>query len=129
MYIKILVVSLAIASLLVFPQRLKADDPVIKVLTLDDRLEQVFGDKAHLMKAIAMAESNLEERQVSRNYRKDGTVWSVDCGVLQLNRKGTKCPPHLLTIEGNLIEAKKILDEQGLRAWVVWKRGYYKRYM
>lgn len=125
--IKTMVFILALCSLYANGTKLEADDPVI--LTFDQQLEQVFGDKAHLMKAIAMAESNLEEKQRSPNRRQDGSTWSVDCGVLQVNVKGNKCPEHLLTIEGNLKEAKKILDTQGLKAWVVYKTGVYKKYL
>lgn len=125
--IKTMVLILALCSLYANGTKLEVDPPVI--LTFDQQLEQVFGDKAHLMKAIAMAESNLEEDQVSHNRRQDGSTWSVDCGVLQVNVKGNKCPEHLLTIEGNLKEAKKILDEQGLNAWVVYKKGLYKKYL
>ena len=121
-----MVVVLVLCSLYAKGTKLEADPPVI---TFDQKLEQVFGAKAHLMKAIAMAESNLEEKQVSHNHRDDGSTWSVDCGVLQVNVKGNKCPPHLLTIEGNLKEAKKILDEQGLRAWVAYKNKNYLKYM
>ena len=119
-----------ILSLLGLPTKGSAEaPPTIKVLTLNDQLTQVFGEEAHLMKAIAMAESNLEERQVSHNRRKDGSTWSVDCGLLQVNTRGTKCPAHLLTISGNLKAAKKIRDEQGLRAWVVYKKKLYVKYM
>lgn len=128
MLLKKIIVLLALASLLGFPTKDSAEELVI-VPTLDQQLEQVFGDKAPLMKAIAQAESNLEEDQVSHNRRNDGSTWSVDCGVLQINVRGNHCPDHLLTVEGNLKQAKQILDEQGLRAWVVYKTGAYKKYL
>ena len=128
-----------ILSLLGLPTKGSTEaSPTIKVLTLDDHLTQVFGEEAHLMKAIAMAESNLEVNQVSYNCRINGKnkpcrkrslAWSSDCGLLQINVKGKSCPPHLLTIEGNLKEAKKIKDEQGLRAWAVYKSKRYKKYL
>lgn len=130
MYTIKIMVCLALFALLFgyHPQRLEADPPVIK-LTLEQKLEKVFGEKAHLMKAIAHAESDLDEKQVTHNYREDGTIKSTDCGLLQYNVKGSICPAHLLTIDGNLKAAKERLDEQGLRAWTVYRTGAYKKYM
>ena len=59
-----MVLGVVLLSLLVNPQSVDPKEPEI---TLDQKLQLVFGDKAPLMKAIAKAESGLDEKQVSYN--------------------------------------------------------------
>ena len=130
-----MVLGVVLLSLLVNPQSVDPKEPEI---TLDQKLQLVFGDKAPLMKAIAKAESGLDEKQVSYNClingknkpcRNKNLAWSSDCGTFQINVKGKECPAHLLTLDGNLHEAKKKLDSEGLKAWVAYKNGRYKRFL
>ncbi len=51
---------------------------------------------------------------------KSAYAWSVDCGLGQINVKGTECTDDLKTLEGNLRAAKKKVDEGGLIPWSVY---------
>ena len=53
----------------------------------------------------------------------------MDCGIGQANFKGQVGPPKTLTREGNMEVVEKIYKEQGLRAWVSYKSGAYKKFL
>lgn len=133
---------MAFVILLLFlqnPTILVADDE-IKPKTLDDYMVDIFGDKAKIAKAVLSHESNLKLDAINYNCIYDGKstfckkndrskAWSVDCSIAQINIKGQKCPPELMTLEGNMKAVEKIYKEQGLNAWVSYKSGAYKKFL
>ena len=130
---------LLVLSLLVSPTKGSADDPHIK--TVDEHIVEIFGAKAKIAKAVFMHESGgMKLDAINYNCRYDGRstfcrkgdkdkAWSVDCGLAQINVRGTVCPEHLFTLEGNMEAVAKIYKEQGLRAWVSYNNGSYKKFM
>lgn len=52
-------------------------------------------------------------------------AWSVDCGIFQINVKGTQCPESLFDIDVNISKAKELYDKNGLQPWYaslnIWK--------
>ena len=140
MFTKIIIISIVFSvSLLVMPQRLESPD--IKILTLDEYLQQVFGDKAPLMKAVFMHESGgmkLDAVNYNCIYNGKSTfckkedkskAWSVDCGAFQINVRGKVCPKEYFTIHGSIPKVEEIYRTQGPRAWVSYKSGAYKQFM
>lgn len=113
--------------------------------TLEDKIQDKFGENAVKMSAIFMAESGMNSKAVGYNcmyLNEEGKpysrrcdipdrskAWSVDCGIGQINHKGNKCPEESFDIDYNLELAKKKLDTEGLGAWVVYKTGVYKKYL
>ena len=131
---------ISLSLFLVSPTKGETDPPIIKP-TLDDRLVQIFGDKAEIAKAVFMHESGgmkLDAVNYNCIYNGKSTfckkgdrakAWSVDCGMAQINIKGKICPSELMTLEGTLIAVERIYKEQGLRAWVSYKSKAYLRFM
>lgn len=121
------------------PKKLVADDLIPK--TIDDYIHEIFGSKATIAKAVLTHESEglkLDSKNYNCRYNGKSTfckpqdrkkAWSVDCGISQINVKGTECPADLLTLEGNMKATEKIYKEQGLNAWVSFKNGAYKRFL
>ena len=94
----------------------------------------------NLFIAIAMAESGLEPTaknwncwygKVSRSCDKGdrGNAWSVDCGIFQLSFKGQICPLWTMDIHQNIQGAINKYYDEGLRAWVVYGNGVYRKYL
>lgn len=118
-------------------------------LTLEEHIGEIFGDKADIALAVLKHESGLNLNAKGWNciYQKedeDGNIidystsckvpdrkyaWSVDCGIAQLNFRGTECPAEVMTLEGNMKQVEKIYKTQGLNAWVSYKTGRYKKYL
>lgn len=131
---------LVLASLIGFyPQRLNADAPIIAP-TVDQYISNIFGKEAKVAKAVLTHESGLRLDAVNYNCFYNGKsksckktdqpkAWSVDCGIAQVNVKGTQCPKELLTLSGNMLAVSKIYKEQGLNAWVSFSSGAYKKYL
>ncbi len=131
----------------VAPKKKVAYHKVIPVVTPEtkEHIERIFGEKADIATATFMHESGLELDQKGWNchyYNSEGKrystscktqdrdkAWSVDCGLAQINVKGTTCPSSLLTLEGNMAEVEKRYKTQGLNAWVSYSSGAYKKYM
>ena len=146
---QILVVLFVLASLYGFhPQRTDAEvQPQQKLpLTLEQHMDRIFGEKAEIAMAVITHESKLDldakhyncfyiSSKTGKRYsttckKKDiAKAWSVDCGIAQVNVKGKVCPKNLMTLEGNMGAVEKIYKEQGLRAWVSYTTGRYKRFM
>lgn len=138
---KIIIFLVVFCSLLVLPQSLKAHEIEIKkVLTLDEHLHQVFGDKGPLMKAVLKHESGLNLKAINYNCKYNGRstfckkgdrklATSVDCGLFQLNVRGKVCPKEYFTIEGSMPKVTHIYKTQGLKAWVSYNNKKYKAYM
>ena len=95
---------------------------------------------ATTLSAIAVAESGLIPTAKNWNckYGKEYMsckkedrylAFSVDCGILQLNFKGLHCPEWTYDMHENIKGGLKIYKEQGLNAWVVYKKGTYKQHL
>lgn len=117
--------------------------------TIEDKIKAYFPKSWKTVIAIAHAESNMKPHAVNHNcYYKGKTVykervkgaistfckdghesyaWSVDCGILQVNIKGTTCPDW--TLDEHLKVASELSKKQGLEAWVAYKNGNYKKYL
>lgn len=141
MFVRTLILALAIASLFAFqPQRTEAEPEQIKVPTLEEHIERIFGDNSEVATAVLKHESGLRLNAKGWNCYYNGRskackpqdrhlAWSVDCGVAQVNTKGQTCPDELFTLEGNMKQVERIYKEQGLNAWVSYKTGAYKKYL
>lgn len=44
-------------------------------------------------------------------------AWSVDCGIFQVNAKGTECPESLFDVDINISKTKELYDARGLQPW------------
>lgn len=113
---------------------------------LEKLIKETFGKDGNTMIAVSVAESMMYQDK-AMNYnceyvRENGTkystsckkkdrhlAWSVDCGIFQINTRGQICPEYLFNEKANIKKAKEIYDQQGLRAWVAWKNGSYKKYL
>ena len=110
-------------------------------ITLEQHIQRIFGSQAKVALAVFKHESQgLKLDAVNYNCRYDGRstfckkgdklkAWSVDCGLAQINVRGQVCPPRLLTLEGNMQAVEKVYKEQGLKAWVSFKNGAYKKFL
>lgn len=140
--IKTLVVSLSAMVFLSNPvfESFDSTPPVYHCSTIECKIADTFGDKAQLMIAIAKAESGFQAQNKGYNCIYDGVsksckredqsqAWSVDCGLLQVNVRGTVCPEYLVDIDGNIKKAHEIYLAQGLTAWSVYTSGKYKKYL
>ena len=139
MFNKIIIGLLVVTSLYGYnPQRLEASDQPIK--TQEQYIQEIFGAKAKIATAVLKHESGMKLNAINYNCRYNGKstfckkgdeykAWSVDCGIAQVNTKGTVCPEHLLTLEGNMKAVEKIYKEQGLNAWVSYKNKAYLQFM
>ena len=154
---KIIIVLLVIISLfLVMEQRSVAEEQPITValveetevepLTFEQHIERIFGENAIVATAVLTHESslNLKAKHYNCRYVNEVTgktysttckkgdsqkAWSVDCGIAQINVKGLVCPEKLITLEGNMEAVERIYKEQGLKAWVSYTTGRYKKFM
>ena len=118
----------------------KVETPRVAPYTASQHISRIFGDQAPLMTAIFKAESGLNPQAKGYNCFYEGkskackiedrpNAWSVDCGISQINTRGTICPAKLLDVEYNLLQAKKKLDTEGLGAWVVYTQGKHLKYL
>ena len=146
--VKYKLVSLGLALLILCSgQTLVASAPSVPIeeKSVEELVEHYFPENSALMKAVFMAESSLNENAKNYNchyYNEDGIrcsasctkadrvrAWSVDCGISQINVRGTTCPDELLDPAINIARAREKYDTEGLGAWVVYKTGKYKRYL
>lgn len=102
--------------------------------TFEDKIRAAFGKHAPTFLKIAHAESgqnagskgwNCMYGDVSKACKEAdrANAWSVDCGALQINVYGTKCPPELYDLDVNLQAAIGKFERQGFKAWSVCKNG------
>lgn len=115
-------------------------------LTFEQHIERIFGENAVVASAVLTHESslNLEAKnwncfytnpetgkRYSKSCKKEDRhlAWSVDCGIAQINVRGQVCPSKLLTLEGNMEAVERIYKTQGLRAWVSYTSGAYKKFL
>lgn len=138
MFTKIIVGCLVTCSLLVSPQSTSTDIPIHK--TQEQYIQEIFGAKAKIATAVLTHESRMKLDAVNYNCYYDGhstfckkgdraKAWSVDCSIAQINVKGNKCPPELMTLEGNMKATAYIYKTQGLNAWVSYRTGAYKQFL
>lgn len=134
----IIAVLITVAILSYQPKILVADDSPIK--TVNSYIQDIFGSKADIAKAVLTHESGLELNAINYNCRYNGRstfckkgdeskAWSVDCGIGQINVKGKECPEELMTLEGNMTAVAKVYNEQGLTAWVSFNNKQYKKFL
>lgn len=130
---------IVLVTLTYSPTVLVAADEVPKP-TLDEYIQNIFGEKAKIAKAVIMHESQNKLDSVNYDCRYNGKstfcrkgdekkAWSVDCGIAQVNVKGQVCPKDLLTLEGNMKAVAVIYKEQGLKAWASYNNGGYKQFL
>lgn len=136
---------LLVTLLAVSPKLSVAEDRLPEPLTAEQHIEQIFGEKAEIAKAVILHESqnkldaknwnchyyNSQGKRYSTFCKKEDRhkAWSVDCGIGQINVRGRACPEELLTLEGNMEAIETIYETQGLNAWVSYKTGAYKKYL
>lgn len=139
---KLIGLVIVVVTLLHSPIVLVAADEAPKPTppTLDQYISEIFGSKAPVAKAVIMHESNLKLDSINYNCIYGGkstfckkidrkNAWSVDCGIAQINVRGTVCPKKLLTLEGNMQAVAVIYKTQGLSAWASYNNGAYKQYL
>ena len=54
-------------------------------------------------------------------------AWSVDCGIAQLNFKGTECPAESFDPIWNLTMARVKYDRQGIGAWIAYGGEWFDK--
>jgi len=155
MFKKILVILL-VSVFIIIPKTTDSKEEIIlaeteqideiKVLTFEEYMKDIFGEKAVIATAVLTHESslNLSAKHYNCRYINPNTgktystsckkedkslAWSVDCGIAQVNVKGTVCPSELMTLEGNMLAVEKIYKNQGLEAWVSYTTGAYVKYL
>lgn len=127
-------------SLLGMPAKGATEQLPITPKTATEYIEDIFGTNAKIAQAVILHESNNQLDAVNYNCTYGGRstfcragdkpkATSVDCGIGQINVRGQKCPEELLTLEGNMKAVEKVYKEQGLRAWVSYTTGRYKKFL
>lgn len=118
----------------------QSNDTTLAEKPVEQIIEYYFGNNAPQMTSIFMAESGLNPTAMNWNchyLRSDGTpysdscktigerknAWSVDCGIAQINFIGLVCPKEMFVPITNIIKAKEKLDQEGLKAWVSYKKS------
>lgn len=135
-----LIISVILIGVCSIPSKMTYERPLTQQERLELRLNEIFGEKVEIAKAVLKHESGLNLNAKGYNCRYNGVskackyndrhlAWSVDCGLGQINVKGQKCPPELMTLEHNLNLIEQKYKEQGLNAWVSYKTGAYKKYL
>jgi hypothetical protein len=111
--------------------------PKIKRSEVIDYIEGVFGDDSKVAVAMSRCESRLDHSRHNDNWRKDGTKWSTDWGLFQVNDyfhntkslvKFQKLVKNLSWKE-NILLAKDIYNSSGWTAWSCYKSGAYLLYL
>lgn len=90
-------------------------------MTIEQKIEQAFGDKADLMLEVARCESTLRQFNASGTVL-TGFVDSDDTGIFQINKRyhlktATELGLDLDTEDGNIAYAKYLFDTQGTKPW------------
>lgn len=93
-------------------------------LSIENKIISAFPEMPEIMLAIARAESNLNPDAL--NYNANG---STDAGIFQINSIHGENIEELKNADHNISMARKILDRQGLRAWVAYSSGAYLKYL
>lgn len=138
---KLIVLFLSLSLMVSVPHRIDSANLLTEPpLTLEEHIGEIFGSDSKVAIAVLKHESGLNLNAKGWNCIYGGKstsckipdrkyAWSVDCGIAQVNVKGTECPAELLTLEGNMKQVERIYKTQGLNAWVSYKTGAYKKYL
>ncbi|KKU76079.1 MAG: hypothetical protein UY02_C0033G0006 [Candidatus Giovannonibacteria bacterium GW2011_GWB1_47_6b] len=92
------------------------------------------------MTAILQAESGLNPQAQGWNCLYEGRshpchpqdrhlAWSVDCGIAQINVRGTQCPDHLFDMTQNLLIAYEKYQTRGFNPWVAYRKQTYLQFI
>ncbi len=134
MFLKILIVSFALCSLLVLPQSINADPLQIKPITVNEiviKYSKEYGLSAKTMLAVIKCESHAYPKAINENLNKQGKVWSRDYGPFQLNDYYHKIPAQkmglsIYDIENNIHYGAYLMKTQGLKPWSASKKCWSK---
>lgn len=91
---------------------------------IESLIRAAFPENPSVMIAIAKAESGLNTKAVNVNRNE-----SIDIGLFQINSVHGYDELSLFDAEKNIKAARKIYDQQGLRAWAAFKNGSYKKFL
>lgn len=92
--------------------------------SIEDCIKYYFPENYTTAKAIFRAESSLNPTAKHKN-----TNGTIDCGIGQINFKGTVCPEGFMDVEINLAYARWMYDRRGWQPWVVYNNKSYLRYI
>nr|DAV53529.1 MAG TPA: hypothetical protein [Caudoviricetes sp.] len=87
---------------------------------------------AHVMLAIAKAESNLRKDAIGDTnitYVRNGRTYGYSVGVFQIRILEGREACDTFDIPTNVSCAYRVYKSQGLRAWSVFTNGLYRRYL
>lgn len=115
--------------ILVFPHHIEEVQPEPQPKTVEEKIEQTFGEHAELMKKVAWCESKLKQ------FRENGEPLispTKDGGIFQINFSA-----HLETTkklgldvinseDDNIAYAKILFDQSGTNAWYMSKHCWNK---
>ena len=109
----------------------KEGDWVSEKGVIKELIKEYFGKDYKMATAIADCESGLDNTRFNRNWNTNGTYWSTDWSVFQVNDlfHAHRGDIENLTKEENIKIAKDIFDESGWYAWSCYKNGAYKRFL
>lgn len=115
---------------LVYENKPITQDVVVieKKLTIEDKIEAVFGSDARIALAIAKSESGLKNVKGDQHieFIQDGKVMGHSCGLFQVRvLEGRPNCEELMDEDTNIAYAKKIFDKVGWSAWSNYKNGKY----
>jgi hypothetical protein len=107
---------------------------------IEKQILDKFQNEYEVALAIARAESGLRPdaqgfncyyNGVSQSCRKgdESRAWSTDCGLYQINVKGTTCPAHLFDPSQNIQIAFEKYQKRNWQPWSAWKSGKYLAFM
>ncbi len=126
---------IALAFLLIPSHTIAYEAPKIEIPpTIEQQIENVFGEAADTMISIATCESRLLQFDYDGRVI-HGKIHPADTGLFQVNMavwsdEATKRNIDVNTVEGNIQMAKVIYDTQGLSAWnpskSCWSRSNYQ---
>ena len=100
------------------------------------KIRAVFGEEAEIAIATFRAESGLRANAQGWNcgygvckIEDRGQATSTDCGVAQINIKGTECPSELFDEEKNIERAYSMYKRRGFQPWSVFNSGKYLTFL
>lgn len=94
-----------------------------------EEIQSVFGREWVIAYGVAMCESGLNPKAFHENKRKDGTVWSTDFNIFQINDFYHSKKGNIHDWKENIRIAKQIRDASSWNAWVCFKNGGYKMHI
>ena len=108
--------------------------------SVEELVKKHFGNDAPTALAIFKSESGLKPNNQNWNCYYNGQsqscrpgdevkAWSVDCGIGQINVKGTACPKELFDPETNIKVAHQMFQSRKFTPWVNFNNGRYLSYL